>query len=64
MGSVLDATTKKIRFCARSKRWWNADIKERRRSGERERRRRQHAEEAHRAKAELQKLIRQSKRIM
>ena len=25
--SVLDATAKKIRLCARSKRWWNVDIK-------------------------------------
>jgi len=28
MSSVLDATAKKIRICARSKRWWDADIKE------------------------------------
>jgi len=27
MGNVLDATAKKIRICAKSKRWWNADIK-------------------------------------
>jgi hypothetical protein len=36
--SVLDATPKIIRICARLKSWWNANIKERRRSGERERR--------------------------
>jgi len=28
MSSILDATAKKIRICVRSKRWWNADIKE------------------------------------
>jgi len=27
MGNVLDATAKKIRICARSNRWWKADIK-------------------------------------
>jgi len=64
MSSVLDTTVKKIRICDRSKRWWNADIKERRRTVARERRRRWHSEEAARAKAELQKSIRQSKRIM
>jgi hypothetical protein len=64
MSSVLDATAKKIRICARSKRWWNADIKERRRTVGRERRRRRHSEEAARAKAELQKSIRRSKREM
>jgi hypothetical protein len=30
MSSVLKAMAKKIRICARSKRWWNADIKEKR----------------------------------
>jgi len=64
MSSVLDATANKIRICARSKRWWNADIKERRRTVGRERRRRRHSEEAARAKAELQKLIRHSKSRM
>jgi len=28
MSSVLDATAKKIRICARSERWWNAIITE------------------------------------
>ena len=28
ISSILDATAKKIRICARSKRWWNTDIKE------------------------------------
>ena len=64
MSSVPEATAKKIRICARSKRWWNADIKERRRMIGRERKRRRHSEEAARAKAELQKWIRRSKREM
>ena len=46
MSSVLDTTAKKIRICARSKRWWNADIKERRRMVRSERRRRRNSEEA------------------
>jgi len=54
MSSVLDATAEKIRICARSKRWWNADIKERRRTVGRERRIRLHSEDAAQAKAELQ----------
>jgi hypothetical protein len=62
MGSILDATAKKIRFCARSKRWWNADIKKRRQAVGRGKRRRRNSEEAARVKPELQKLIRQSKR--
>ena len=32
MNSSLDATAKKIRICAKSKRWWNADIKESRKA--------------------------------
>jgi len=60
---VLKATAKKIRICARSKRWWNADIKERRKVGGREKRRRNSGEAA-RAKAKLQKSIRQSKSKM
>ena len=27
MSSVPDSTAKKLRICAREKRWWNADIK-------------------------------------
>ena len=65
MSSVLDATAKKISICARSNRWWrNADIEERRMTVGRERKRRRHSEEAARAKAELQKSIRHSKRRM
>jgi hypothetical protein len=63
MSSVLNATAKKIRICARSKRWWNADIKERRKAVGREKRRRNSGEAA-RAKAKLQKSIRQSKSKM
>jgi len=64
MGSVLDTTAKKIRICARSKRWWNADIKKRRQRVGREKRRRRNSEEAARAKFELKKSIQQSKRKM
>jgi len=62
MSSILDATPKEIRICARSKRWWNADIEQRRRTVGRERRRRRHLEDAAQAKADLQKLIRLFKR--
>ena len=55
MSIVLDAKAKKIRICTRSKRWWNADIKERTRTVGRERRRRPNTVEAPRAKAEVQK---------
>jgi len=64
MGKVLDATAKKIRICAKSKRWCNADIRERRKAVGREKRRRRNSEQAAKAKAELQKSIRQSKRKM
>jgi len=64
MSSVLDATAKKIRICAMSKWWWNADIEERRGMVGRERSRRRHSEQAARAKSELQKSIQQSKRRM
>jgi hypothetical protein len=62
MSSVLNATAKKIRVCAKSERWWNADLKEMRKAVGREKRRRQNSGEAARAKAELQKSIGQSKR--
>jgi len=39
MISVLDATANKIRICARLERWWNANIKEKRRTVGREKRR-------------------------
>jgi len=64
MGNVLDTTAKKIRICAKSTRWWNADIRERWKAVGREKRRRRNSQEAAKAKAELQKSIRQSKRKM
>jgi len=64
MGNILDATAKKIRICAKSKRCWNADIRERRMAVGREKRRRLNSVEAAKAKAEFQKSIRQSKRKM
>jgi hypothetical protein len=64
MGSVLEATAKKIRICARPMRWWNADIKKRRQAVGREKRRRRNSEEAARVKAKLLKWIQQSKRKM
>jgi len=60
MSHILNATEKRIRICAKSKRWWNADIKERRTAVGRERRRRRKLEEAAQAMAELQKSIRWS----
>jgi len=32
MSSLLNTTLKKLRICAKSKRWWNADIRERRKA--------------------------------
>jgi len=64
MGNILDATAQKIRICAKSKRWWNADIRERRKTVGREKRSRRNSEESAKAKAECQKSIRQSKRKM
>jgi hypothetical protein len=54
MGNVRDATTQKIRICTKSKRWWNADIWERRMAVGRDKRRRRNSAEATKAKAELQ----------
>jgi len=64
LSKVLDAKAKKIRICARSKRWWNGKIKERRCALGREKRRGRRSEAAARAEAELQKSIRQSKSRM
>ena len=64
LSKVLDAKAKKIRICARSKRWWNGEIKERRSALGREKRRGRRSEAAARAKTELQKSIRQSKSRM
>jgi hypothetical protein len=49
ISTVLDTIAKKIRICARSEKWWNANIKERRRTVRRERRRRRHSEKPTRA---------------
>jgi hypothetical protein len=64
MGNVLDPTTKMITICAKLKTWWNADIRERRKEVGREKRRRRNLEVAAKAKAELQRLNRHSKRKM
>jgi len=64
MSKVLDANAKKIRIYAWSKRWWNGEIKERRRALRREMWRRRRSEATARMKAELQKSIRQSKSQM
>jgi hypothetical protein len=55
---------KKIRICAKSMRWWNADIRKTRKADGREKMRRRNSEEAAKTKAELQMSIRQSKRTM
>jgi hypothetical protein len=65
LSKVLDVTEKKIRFCAKSKRWWNGDIQARRKTlGQEQRRRGHHSQGAARAKAELQKSIPKSKSPM
>ena len=62
MSSVFDATAKKIKICATSNRWWNADIKDRTRTVARERTRGRNSEEAALANAELQTSMWRSKR--
>jgi hypothetical protein len=57
MGNILDATARKIRISAKSKRRWKADIRERIKAVGREQRTRRTSEEAAKAKAELQKSI-------
>jgi len=64
LSKVLDAKAKIIRFCARSNRWWNDEIKERRSALGREKRRGKRSEAGAHAKAELQRSIRQSKSRM
>jgi hypothetical protein len=64
MSSVLNATAEKIRMNTKSKRWWNAIIKERRKPVGREKQSRRNLEEATWAKAELQKSFRWSKSQM
>lgn len=51
---VLDVTTKNIRICAKSKSWWNRDIKAKRKThGQEKIRHGRHSEAAARAKAAL-----------
>jgi len=65
LSTVLDVTAKKITICAMSKKWWNGDIKARRKTLRQENRRcGRHSEGAARAKAKLQKSIRKSKSQM
>jgi len=64
VSKVLDAKAKKMRICARSKRWWKGESKERRCALGREKRRGRRSEVAAHAKAELQRSIRQSKSWM
>jgi hypothetical protein len=64
MSSVLNAMAKKIRICVKLKRWWNADINERRTAVRRETGRRWNSDKGARVKAELQKSIQRSKRHM
>ena len=61
LSKILDATAKKIRICARSKRWWNGEIQEKRSQLRREKRRRRRSAATAQAKAELQKSIRREK---
>jgi len=64
IGNVLDMTAKKLMICDILKRRWNADIRQSRKAVGMEMRRRRNSEEAAKAKAELQKSIRHSKRKM
>jgi len=57
LSRVLDAKAKRIRICARSKRWWNGEIKERRSALRREKRRGRRSEAAAHATVELQRSI-------
>jgi hypothetical protein len=51
MGNILDAATKKIGICPRSKRWWNADIKKRRKVVRREKKEETQLGRGHRGEA-------------
>jgi endonuclease/exonuclease/phosphatase family metal-dependent hydrolase len=64
LGKVLDASAKKIRICARSKSWWNGEIRERRSQLRRDKWRRRRSEATAQAKAELQQSIRRAKNRM
>lgn len=60
----MDANVNKIRICAQSKRWWNCEINDRRSTLGREKWKGRRSEAAAHAKAELQRLIWQSKSRM
>jgi len=64
MGSMLNATARRIRICAKWKRWWNANIKERMKVVRREKWRWRNSDVATSAKAELQKSIQNLKSKM
>ena len=64
VSEVLDAKAKKIGTCARSKRWWNGEIKGRISALGTEKRRGRRSGAAARAKAELQTSIQRSKSRM
>jgi hypothetical protein len=57
VSSPLNANANMIRICAKSKLWWNANIKSRRKGVRIETRRRRHSEEDSWAQAELQMSI-------
>jgi hypothetical protein len=57
LSKELDATAKKIKICAQSKRWWNGMINEKRSQLGREKRRRCRVAATAQAKAELQKSV-------
>ena len=61
---VLDTTVKKIRICARSRRWWNSEIKERRTTFGREKRRGKWSSAAVHTQVELRRSISRSKSRM
>jgi len=61
LSKVLDAKGKKMIICARSKRWWNSEKRERGTASGREMRRGRRSEAGAHTKAELQRSIRQSK---
>jgi len=57
MGSVFDATAKKIKISAKSQSRWNVNVKETRKAVRRDKWRRRNMEDAARANAKLQKSI-------
>jgi len=64
MGNFLNGLVKQITIHPKSNWWWNADIRERWKAVRRDKMSRHNSEEATKMKAELQKLIGQSKKKM